>query len=61
MACVARVCRITGITELYEEIGSEDMQVVLQSIDEGVAIDEFGNLFGGDEEDEDEGIVIERH
>ncbi|KAF2114987.1 hypothetical protein BDV96DRAFT_493989 [Lophiotrema nucula] len=60
MACIARVCRITGITELYEEIGSEDMQVVLQSMDEGIAVHEFGNLLGGDDEDEDEGIVIER-
>ncbi|KAF2261137.1 hypothetical protein CC78DRAFT_583986 [Lojkania enalia] len=62
MACVARVCRITGITDLYEEIGSEDMKVVLQSMDEGVAVGEFGNILGGEEDDEeDQGVIIERY
>ena len=58
MAATARVCRITGITDLYEEIGSEDMKMVLQSVDEGVVADEFGELLAGGEEDE--GEVIER-
>ncbi|KAF2736949.1 hypothetical protein EJ04DRAFT_533334 [Polyplosphaeria fusca] len=60
MACVARVCRITGITDLYEEIGSEDMQEVLQSVDEGSVVETFGMLQPDEEEEEDEGVVIER-
>ncbi|KAF2004500.1 hypothetical protein P154DRAFT_44935 [Amniculicola lignicola CBS 123094] len=65
MACTARVCRITGITDLYEEIASEDMKSVLQSVDGGAAADEFGEVLGGDQEEEDDddedmGIVIRR-
>lgn len=73
MACTARVCRVVGITDLYEEIGSDDMKIVLRSLDEGIAVYEFGELIaknGVDDDDdddddyddsEDEGILIERH
>ncbi|KAF2714830.1 hypothetical protein K504DRAFT_368388 [Pleomassaria siparia CBS 279.74] len=57
MASTARVCRITGITDLYEEIGSEDMKTVLASFDAGEVAKEFGDLRAGEE---DEGEVIER-
>lgn len=58
MACTARVCKITGITDLYEEIGSEDMRMTLQMIDDGAVEDELGSLLTGG--DVDEGVVIER-
>ena len=58
MASTARVCRVTGITDLYEEIGSEDMKIVLKSMDEGHIVNDFGELRAGDEEDE--GEVVER-
>ncbi|KAF2181820.1 hypothetical protein K469DRAFT_671033 [Zopfia rhizophila CBS 207.26] len=58
MATTARVCKVTGITEFYEEIGSEDMKVVLKTVDEGVVVSEFGNLLAGEELDI--GEVVER-
>jgi ribonuclease MRP protein subunit RMP1 len=58
MACTARVCRITGITDLYEEIGSEDMRMALQMIDNGAVEEELGSLLTGNEVDE--GVVIAR-
>ncbi|ORY09885.1 hypothetical protein BCR34DRAFT_486602 [Clohesyomyces aquaticus] len=58
MAATARICKISGITEFYEEIGSEDMKVVLQSVNEGGAAESWGELVAGEEEDE--GEVIER-
>lgn len=58
MASTARVCRVTGITDLYEEIGSEDMKMVLKSVDEGKILEEYGSLRA--EAEEDEGEVIER-
>lgn len=58
MACTARTCRITGITALYEEIGSGDMKMALAMVEEGVVEEELGSLLGGGEEDE--GEVIER-
>lgn len=59
MASVARVCRITGITAVYEEIASADVQGVLSASDELSMAEEFGGVL--DEDDEwDEGIVIQR-
>lgn len=59
MASVARVCRIVGITAVYEEIASGDVQGVLSASDELALADEFGSVL--DEGDEwDEGIVIAR-
>lgn len=64
MASVARVCRISGITAVYEEIASGDIQGVLSASDELSLADEFGNVLDDDEEewdDEwDEGVVIMR-
>jgi len=70
MAAIARVCKITGITELYEEIGSEHMRIVLETFDAGSAVDQFGGLEPGlhgvavaneeEEEEEDLGEVVER-
>lgn len=59
MASVARVCRITGITAVYEEIASGDVQRVLASSDELGLAEEFGDVL--DEEEWDEGVVIARH
>lgn len=62
MAAVARVCKATGITDLYEEIGSEHMQVVLKTMNNGTVLQEFGGLDAdvqGDD-DEDLGEVIAR-
>lgn len=59
MASVARVCRITGITALYEEIASEDMKGILTAVDDGAIADEFGGLLE-DEAAWDEGVVVER-
>lgn len=59
MACTARVCRISGITDLYEEIASEDMKGILTAVDDGLIAKEFGGLL--DPEDEwDEGEVVMR-
>lgn len=59
MACVARVCRITGITAVYEEIASADVQGVLGASDDLALTGEFSGVL--DEADEwDEGVVIAR-
>lgn len=59
MACVARLCRITGITTAYEEIASGDILGVLSANDELLMSGEFGGVL--DEEVEwDEGVVIAR-
>lgn len=60
MASVARVCRITGITAVYEEMASEDMKDVLSAVDEGALADEFGDVMDADDGEWDEGVVIER-
>lgn len=69
MACTARVCRITGITALYEEIGSEDMRAALRMIDQGVGEEEISSILGtdgdvemgiGEEDGEDLGEVVPR-
>jgi ribonuclease MRP protein subunit RMP1 len=62
MAAVARVCKTTGITDLYEEIGSEHMQIVLKTMNNGTVLQEFGALDaeGQCDDDEDLGEVIER-
>ena len=59
MASVARVCCITGITAVYEEIASADVQGVLSASNEVAMAAEFGGVLDADEE-WDEGIVIER-
>ncbi|KAJ4989352.1 hypothetical protein SVAN01_05077 [Stagonosporopsis vannaccii] len=59
MASVARVCRITGITTAYEEIGSADIHGVLSANDELLLAGEFGGII--DEEQEwDVGVVVAR-
>ncbi|USP75757.1 hypothetical protein yc1106_03031 [Curvularia clavata] len=59
MASVARVCRITGITAVYEQIASADVKGVLDANDELTLAGQFGSVLGGDEEC-DEGIVVAR-
>ncbi|KAH7122562.1 hypothetical protein B0J11DRAFT_436902 [Dendryphion nanum] len=59
MACTARVCSITGITNLYEEIASEDMQSVLRLMDAGT-VSEIGDLIDDEGNEIDEGEVIAR-
>jgi ribonuclease MRP protein subunit RMP1 len=56
MASVARVCRISGITAVYEEIASGDIQGVLSASDELALADEFGSVL----EEGDEGVVVAR-
>ncbi|KAI8940877.1 hypothetical protein NX059_002137 [Plenodomus lindquistii] len=59
MASVARVCRICGITAVYEEIASGDVQGVLSANDELALADEFAGVL--DEREEwDEGVVVAR-
>ena len=58
MACVARVCRITGITAVYEEMASEDVKEVLGAVEEGLLSEAYGNLM--EEEEWDEGVPVER-
>lgn len=60
MASVARVCRITGITAVYEEMASEDVKGVLTAVDEGLLADEYGGMMDVDEPMWDEGEVVER-
>lgn len=43
---------------MYEEIGSEDMKTVLNSVDEGAVAELYGGLRAG--EQEDEGELVER-
>ncbi|KAL5121629.1 RNase MRP subunit [Pleosporales sp. CAS-2024a] len=61
MASIARVCRICGITAVYEEIASGDIQGVLSANDDLALAHEFAGVL--DEEEtwgEDEGVVVER-
>ncbi|KAF1947012.1 hypothetical protein EJ02DRAFT_334608 [Clathrospora elynae] len=59
MASVARVCRISGITAVYEEIASGDVQGVLSASDELAMAGEFSSVL--DEGDEwDEGVIVTR-
>ncbi|KAF2474281.1 uncharacterized protein BDR25DRAFT_215714 [Lindgomyces ingoldianus] len=63
MAATARICKISGITEFYEEIGSEDMKAVLRSVDEGTLVEGWGELVAEEQEEEegmDMGVVIQR-
>jgi ribonuclease MRP protein subunit RMP1 len=60
MACVARVCRITGITDVYEQMGSVDMHMVMGMMDDGMVEEELGSLLVGGGEGEDEGVVVQR-
>lgn len=59
MASVARVCRICGITAVYEEIASCDIKGVLTANDELGLAAEFGGVMdaGGEW---DEGVVVAR-
>ncbi|KAF1837839.1 hypothetical protein BDW02DRAFT_490455 [Decorospora gaudefroyi] len=65
MASVARVCRIVGITGVYEEIASADIRGVLGANDElGLAV-EFASVLDAGEEwdgdgDVDVGVVVAR-
>lgn len=61
MASVARVCRISGITAVYEEIASADIRGVLSANNELALAEEFAGVL--DEEEgwgEDVGEVVER-
>ncbi|KAL1608333.1 Ribonuclease MRP protein subunit rmp1 [Paraconiothyrium brasiliense] len=60
MASVARVCRITGITAVYEEMASDDVKGVLTAMDEGFLAEEYGGMMDIDEPHWDEGQVVER-
>lgn len=59
MASVARVCRIVGITAVYEEIASDDIRGVLSASDELALASEFSSVLDKDEE-WDEGVVVSR-
>lgn len=59
MASVARVCRITGITAVYEEIASSDVHMVLSASDELALADEFAGVLDAQEE-WDVGVAVER-
>jgi ribonuclease MRP protein subunit RMP1 len=70
MATVARVCKLVGITEFYEEFASEDMKAVLEIMEKGEGVKVYGGV-GADgaaqegknydeEEGEDFGEVLER-
>ena len=64
MACVARACRITGITRAYEEVASKEEREVLEKSDELSLESEFGGILDEDEDGTgigwDEGVVIAR-
>jgi ribonuclease MRP protein subunit RMP1 len=62
MASVARVCRISGITAVYEEIASADIRGVLSANDELALGAEFAGVLDEDEGwgGEDRGEVVER-
>jgi ribonuclease MRP protein subunit RMP1 len=59
MASVARVCRISGITAVYEEIASEDIRGVLTANDELALAEEFVGVLDEGEE-WDEGVLVAR-
>ena len=59
MASVARVCRITGITAVYEEIASSDVKGVLSANDELALADESSRALA-DGEGWDEGVIVAR-
>jgi ribonuclease MRP protein subunit RMP1 len=61
MASVARVCRISGITAVYEEIASADIQGVLSASDELALTGEFAGVLDAEEVwGEDVGVPVER-
>jgi ribonuclease MRP protein subunit RMP1 len=61
MASVARVCRISGITAVYEEIASADIRGVLSANDELALGAEFAGVLDEDNGwGEDRGEVVER-
>jgi ribonuclease MRP protein subunit RMP1 len=59
MASVARVCRISGITAVYEEIASSDIQGVLSANDELALASDFSRVLDEGEE-WDMGVVVQR-
>ncbi|EMD92029.1 hypothetical protein COCC4DRAFT_144971 [Bipolaris maydis ATCC 48331] len=59
MASVARVCRITGITSVYEQIASAEVKGVLDASDGLGMAGQFESVLGGGDEC-DEGVVIAR-
>lgn len=59
MASVARICRISGITAVYEEIASGDVQGVLSTNGELALAAEFSSVLDAEEE-WDEGVVVQR-
>ncbi|KAH8725959.1 hypothetical protein GQ44DRAFT_614562 [Phaeosphaeriaceae sp. PMI808] len=60
MATVARVCRISGITAVYEEIASGDIQDVLSTNDELAMSTAFSSVLDELDDTWDEGVIIER-
>lgn len=61
MASIARVCRISGITAVYEEIASGDIHGVLTASDDLALAEEFGGVLDeGEGWGEDEGVVVQR-
>jgi ribonuclease MRP protein subunit RMP1 len=59
MASIARVCRLSGITAVYEEIASEDIRGVLTANDELALAEEFVRVLDEGEE-WDEGVLVAR-
>ncbi|KAJ4367011.1 RNase MRP subunit [Neocucurbitaria cava] len=59
MASVARICRISGITAVYEEIASGDVQGVLSANGELALAAGFSGVLDAEEE-WDEGVVVQR-
>ncbi|PVI07691.1 hypothetical protein DM02DRAFT_287147 [Periconia macrospinosa] len=49
VACVARVCRITGITGYYEEIASQEAKDAMTAMNHGLDSKEFGAYLKEDE------------
>ncbi|KAL6160099.1 RNase MRP subunit [Exserohilum turcicum] len=59
VASVARVCRITGITAVYEQIASAEVKSVLDASNELALAGKYGAVLG-EAEGCDEGVVIAR-
>ena len=59
VACVARVCRITGITGYYEEIASQNAKDAMMAMDSGLDSKELG-AYLEDDEVWDQGEAIPR-
>lgn len=57
LASISRVCRITGITSVYEEIASSDVQNVLAANDDLTLANTYEDIV---EDEWDLGEVIQR-